>query len=194
MGRKCPKGVICIKNINIFIMIFILLGLILYIWKQTKPIIIEQNNNDNSSWFQHFFRPNIPYSNDILANPYSEPLRDDRYLVASRDIRGSIPVNVPTQSIDTNYRQVGILTRPSDETILPLMGRPLIVHRDKWNFYCMNDKNNAIKLPIVHNNKRCTSENGCDNLYDGDSIYVEGYKETFNVTMYDNNVIKYIPI
>ena len=57
----------------------------------------------------------------------------------------------------------------------------------------MNDKNNMIKLPITFKNKSCTSEQGCDNLYDGDSIYVEGYKETFNVTMYDNNVIRYIP-
>lgn len=186
MGRKCPKGVICIQPV--FLIIFILGIVILYYHRSNTT------NVQYGSWFDHIFRPNIPYNNDILSNPYSEPLRDDRYLVTSRDIKeGVVPINVPTQSIDTNYRQVGILTRQSDETILPLLGRPLIVHRDKWNFYCMNDKNNAIKLPIVHNNKRCTGPNGCDNLYDGDSVYVEGYKETFQVTMYDNNVIQYIP-
>lgn len=188
MGRKCPKGVICIQPV--FLIIFIL-GIVIYLlyYHRSNTTIVQYG-----SWFDHIFRPNIPYNNDILSNPYSEPLRDDRYLVTSRDIKeGGVPINVPTQSIDTNYRQVGILTRPSDETILPLLGRPLIVHRDKWNFYCMNDKNNAIKLPIVHNNKRCTGPNGCDNLYDGDSVYVEGYKETFQVTMYDNNVIQYIP-
>ena len=191
MGRKCPKGIIWVQPIFLFVFI---LGIVIYLWqKQSNTIIVEQNNHVNASWFQRFFRPNIPYSNDILSNPYSEPLRDDRYLVASRDIRGVVPINVATQSVDTNYRQVGILTRTRDETILPLMGRPLIVHRDKWNFYCMNDKNNAIKLPIVHNNKRCTGQNGCVNLYDGDIVYVEGYKETFRVTMYDNNVIQYIP-
>lgn len=134
-------------------------------------------------------------SDDVLMNPYQAPLRDDRVFnnIRGRDPRG-MPVNVPTQSVDTNYRQIGILTRINGpETILPLMGRPLFTNRDKWNFYTMSDKNNMIKLPIVNRGKSCTGEYGCDNLQNGDTVYVEGYNDAFKVTSYDNNQMRYIP-
>jgi hypothetical protein len=109
------------------------------------------------------------------------------------DPRG-IPVNVKTQGVDAAFRQVGILTRNNGgETILPLMGRPLQTNRDKHQFYTMNDKNHMIKLPISKNGKSCTGEYGCDDLFNGDSVYVEGYKDSFKVTMYENSGMRYIP-
>ena len=132
--------------------------------------------------------------NDVLLNPYSAPLRDDRVFNNSNYNGPKIPINVPTQSFDTNYRQIGILTRVNGgETILPLMGRPLFSNRDKWNFYTMNDKNAMIKLPISFKNRSCTSTQGCDNVYNGDTVHVEGFNDIFRVTVYDNNVMQYIP-
>ncbi len=200
MAKKCPPGVICIENVTMFFIVVLVIGLCYYLYKlQGNKIVIKQNNNQSESsngiLSSLFVRPNIPYTNDVLLDPYVPPLRDDRFLIAGRDVRGAVPINVPTQGVDTNYRQVGILTRLNGpETILPLMGRPLITNRDKWNFYCMSDKNNAIKLPVTNAGKSCTSEYGCDNLYNGDSVYVEGYNDAFKVTMYDNNTIRYIPV
>tara|TARA_Y100000992_G_C21269181_1_gene495691 strand:+ start:322 stop:933 length:612 start_codon:yes stop_codon:yes gene_type:complete len=202
MPKKCPPGVICLENITMLFIVLILLAVFYYLFKiQSKSIVIKQNNNQSESnsssglFGSIFARPNIPYTNDILLNPYSPPLRDDRYLVTASDVRGVVPVNVPTQGVETNYRQVGILTRMNGpETILPLMGKPLITNRDRWNFYCMSDKNNAIKLPVSNAGRSCTGEHGCDNLYNGDSVYVEGYNDAFKVTMYDNNTIRYIPV
>jgi hypothetical protein len=57
----------------------------------------------------------------------------------------------------------------------------------------MNDKNNMIKLPISFKNKSCTSEMGCDSVYNGDTVYVEGYSDLFRVTLYDNASMEYIP-
>ena len=161
------------------------------------------NNNDNNfnsnsnSGSGLFPKPSYSFSNvtnDVLLNPYSAPLRDDR-VFNNNNLNGpKIPINVPTQSFDTNYRQIGILTRVNGgETILPLLGRPLFSNRDKWNFYTMNDKNAMIKLPINFKNKSCTSEQGCDNLYNGDTVHVEGFNDIFRVTIYDNNVMQYIP-
>jgi hypothetical protein len=136
--------------------------------------------------------------NDVLMNPYQAPLRNDRYFPSlggafGGDPRG-MPINVPTQSVDSAYRQVGILTRLNGpEMILPLMGRPLFSNRDKWNFYTMSDKNNMIKLPVTNKGRSCTNEYGCDNLYNGDTVYVEGYNDAFKVTVYDNQVMRYIP-
>jgi len=162
-----------------------------------------------------------PTSNqDVLLNPYVPPLRDNS-VGATRpvyDIRGGVstiqygqhngfggggggvPVNIPTRSVDTTYRQVGILTRSSgsgsgqgQETILPLIGRPLFTNRDKWQFYTLSDKNNAIKLPVTINGKSGTNEYGCNNVSTGDIIYVEGYNDAFRVSAYDSASLRYLP-
>ena len=173
-----------------------------------------------------------PSSNqDVLLNPYVPPLRDNS-VGATRpvyDIRGGVEtihyggmdsygggggggggggvrVNVPTRSVDTTYRQVGILTRnggggggvpsstSSQETILPLIGRPLFTNRDKWQFYTLSDKNNAIKLPVIVNGKSGTNEYGCNNVSTGDMVYVEGYNDAFRVTAYDSASLRYLPL
>jgi hypothetical protein len=150
-----------------------------------------------------FIRPNPSYgytlnNNDVLLNPYAGPLKDDRYFQdSSLDIRGppnSVPINVKTSvnAVDTSYRQIGIVKRlDGTEMVLPLMGRPLMTSRDKWNFYTMNENN--IKLPVRYKNRSCTDEYGCDNIYSGDVIDVEGLDKQFKVTMYENSTMKYIP-
>jgi hypothetical protein len=148
------------------------------------------------------------YGNDVFFDIYKAPLRDDRcFTGGGSDIRNNpfhmpsfnqrnVPINISTQGCDdAKYRQVGILTRINgkEETILPLMGRPLFTRRDKWNFYTLNDKNNMIKLPITVKGRSGTDEYGCDNLYNGDTIFVEGYNDAFKVTTYDNQVMRYLP-
>lgn len=141
---------------------------------------------------------------DVLLNPYTPPLRDDRYIggmgVNSIGLSGGggggvvIPINVPTRSVNSSYRQVGILTRVNGpETILSLMGRPLFPSQDKWQFYTMSDKNQSVKLPVTHKKRSCTSDMGCDNIYNGDTIYVEGYNDAFRATIYDNAIQYSIP-
>ena len=49
------------------------------------------------------------------------------------------------------------------------------------------------KLPISVNGKSCTGEYGCDDINNGDTVYVEGYNDTFKVTVYENNLFQYIP-
>ena len=153
---------------------------------QTGPNIMnaamqQQRQSQPSSWFDGFSlqglfpRPSHSFSNvenDVLMNPYAA-LRDDRnVMMGGRDIRGGIPINVSTQGTpDSQYRQIGILTRQNGGEMICLDGRPLMANRDKWQFYTMN--NNNIKLPIVNRGKSCTNEYGCDNLYNGDSVYVE---------------------
>jgi hypothetical protein len=159
--------------------------------QQQQP---KHQQQQHPSMFQS--RANYGVSNaqeDVLLNPYVPPLRDDR----SMDIRGPVvvPINVSTQGIaNAAYRQVGILTRINGpETILPLMGRPLFRNRDKWQFYTISEKSNFIKLPISVKGRSCTNEYGCDNVYNGDTVYVEGYNDAFKVTAYDNSVMQYLP-
>jgi len=192
MSNRCPPGVLCIGNVTIFSLFLVIIAFYVFV-----KIVLPENNNQPQR--ERVIVHNMGQSssipgNDVLLNPYSPPLRDDRvFMNGSTDPRG-IPINVPTQSVDTSYRQIGILTRQNGpEMILPLMGRPLFANRDKWQFYTMSDSNPNLKLPLSNGGKSCTGEYGCDNLTSGDTVYVEGYNDAFKVTSYENSVMRYIP-
>lgn len=207
--KKCPPGIVCIENCTMFFIIIciFLLFYILYhsIYKENKEktgkitnknIFIQDTPHTSSSLgiFPSYPYNNIPTS-DVLLNPYEPPLRDERYFTQGIIAGPRIPINISTNAIDTNYRQMGILTpmKENKGKILPLMGRPLVTRRDLWQYYTMSDSNNSIKLPIIVNGKSATNEYGVDKIYAGSKVFVEGYNEAFKVTIYDNDVIKYIP-
>ena len=223
MSKKCPPGIICIENVTFLFFFTLIIAILIFMYIKSNINLknnsickninnhrinnicencnknncenCNKNNCENNNLDKLSIKPAFGYNNnnDILLNPYAPPLRDDR-IFNNTYCNDKIPINISTQSINTDYRQIGILTRVNGgEVILPLMGRPLFRNRDKWNFYTMNDKNSMIKLPISFKNKSCTSQQGCDNVYNGDTVYVEGFNDVFRVTIYDNNVMEYIP-
>jgi len=210
MPKKCPPGVICIENVTMFFLVIIIIIILYLIYisfikRENKQKVVVNVEKQNDPRYIISQQPNYPYNNipvnDVLMNPYVPPLRDERYFIPEvvPVRRGMVPINVSTNpgAVDTNYRQMGILTplqnNSKKDKILPLMGRPLLVNRDKWQYYTMSDQNNSVKLPIIHKGRSCTNEYGCDQLYNGDRVYVEGYNQAFKITIYENDVIKYIP-
>ena len=213
VARRCPPGVFCIENVSFTVLAIAFTLIVVYFFTKAPSYSASASASASSSseprhlhlhheshppsMFQS--RANYGVSNaqeDVLLNPYVPPLRDDRSM--NMDIRGPVamvPINVSTQGTgNAAYRQVGILTRINGpETILPLMGRPLFRNRDKWQFYTIREKSNFIKLPISVKGRSCTNEYGCDNVYNGDTVYVEGYNDAFKVTAYDNSVMQYLP-
>lgn len=210
MAKKCAPGVICIENVTL-LFIIIILGLFYFLFKQyfkshsVFKIEFSPGSKDNSTIESHSANLQPRYNGNMffppsLTNPFIPPLKDGMYHPNnSSDPRGvppvhGIPINIKTRGYDTNYSQVGILTRINgEETILPLMGRPLHANRSKWQYYCMSDKFNAVRLPVSKNGKSCTSEYGCNDLFNGDTVYVEGYQDAFKVTIYENDSPRYIP-
>lgn len=202
MPKKCVPGVICIENATLLILIIaISIGLYLYHNQIMKP---NANRNVEQSKDYVIMPPTgISTRRDTVNDPYAPPLKTDGYYHPpdSSDIRGipatgGIPVNIQTRGLNTSYQQVGILTRnnSADDMILPLMGRKIMSGRDKWQYFTMTNTGNLnTKLPISVNGKSCTGEYGCDDINNGETVYVEGYKDTFNVTMYENNLFNYIP-
>lgn len=203
MAKKCPPGILCIENYTLLFFTFLIFVILYFMYiKYTKNLNLNLRSASSASSNSNYNSYITPFlgngysnkENDVLLNPYSAPMRDDRIYNNSNYSGPKVAINIPTQSINTNYRQIGILTRVNGpETILPLLGRPLFTNKDKWNFYTMNDKNGMIKLPVRFKNKSCTSCQGCDNVYSGDTVYVEGYSDIFRVTVYDNNTLEYIP-
>ena len=211
--KKCPPGVICIENFTIFILIIILF-ILCYFFSKNQNINVSTNfkqssehvsdEGSNQGYNQGFFSflPSYPYNNlptkDVLLNPYAAPLRDERYFVPELSYAppNAVPINISTTAVDTTYRQIGILTPlngSSKDNILPLMGRPLFTRRSLWQYYTISNQHNNVKLPVSVKGKSGLNENGVDEIYSGDTVYVEGYNDAFKVTKYENDTIKYLP-
>jgi hypothetical protein len=189
MRKKCPPGIFCIENttlIFLLVVFLLILGILYFVnynnfLKDYKDLVKEKVNQDNHRAVYH----------DV----HHPPLKDNEFHPELRSCHSKgLPINIKTRGGDVEYRQLGILTRGSGkEMILPLMGRPLYSNRSKWQYYTGTDKLNMVKLPVSSNGRSCTGEYGCDELSNGDNIYVEGYNDLFKVTIYDNSRHQYIP-
>ena len=215
--KKCPPGVICFENVTIFFIILILIILFYFYlnsnknYTNTNTNISQSRNNINNRNSEILITqvPNYPYNNiyapppvpgDVLLNPYVPPLRDERYLIPQLNFipPGTVPINVSTNvgAVDTSYRQVGILNpmnKQNKDNLLPLMGRPVFTNRDKWQYYTIGNQFNSIKLPVIVKGRSGSNEYGVDRLMNGDTVYIEGLNDTYRVTIYDNDTIKYLP-
>jgi hypothetical protein len=213
--KRCPPGIICIESITslfFLLVVFVIVGWFIYVsynknQGQPQPQNLDQGYNQDFG-----LETNYPYNNlyngvrnnmmdntpinGVLTNPYDAPYKDERYFVPKQG--RSTPINVSTNigAVDTSYRQIGIITPLNGNTtnnILPLMGRPLYTSRQKWQYYTISNQHNNVKLPISVKGKSALNDYGVDELYNGDTAYVEGYNDAFKVTVYDNSTIKYLP-
>jgi hypothetical protein len=85
------------------------------------------------------------------------------------------------------------LNKQNKDNLLPLMGRPVFTNRDKWQYYTIGNQYNSIKLPVIVKGRSGSNEYGVDRLNNGDNVYIEGLNDTYRVTIYDNDTIKYLP-
>lgn len=193
MAKKCAPGVVCIESITLVLLLFIIIASIYYI--HTHSIRPRENtmvlNVPARETVQHNLVP-IASRMDTFNDPYIPPLKHTGLM----NMQGhGLPVNIQTRGIVSNYQQIGILTRNGHgDMILPLMGRRVMSGRDKWQYYTISGSGNLnTKLPVSVNGKSCTGEYGCDDIQNGDSVYVEGYNDIFRATIYENNAFQYIP-
>ena len=215
--KKCPPGIFCVENLTLgFTLVILCIFLYLSYLFQTnrdikQSVNIHQsrestNYRDNGYGYNYGFGswfPSYPYNNlpakDVLLNPYEAPYKDDRYFISDTRLpRGAVPINVSTNvsAVDTVYRQMGLLTPlqgSNKDNILPLMGRPLFVSRSKYQYYTISNQHNNIKLPLKVKGRSALNENGVDELFGGDTVFVEGYDEPFKITTYGSDTIKYLP-
>ncbi len=104
------------------------------------------------------------------------------------------PKKLP-QYESTQYQQIGILTAEEvdkEPIVLPLFAKKLRNNRDRWQYYTATDKNNMMRLPIVHQNMKCDNDIGCREIYDGDKLSIAIYQgRTFTATIYKVDSPKY---
>jgi hypothetical protein len=195
--KKCIPtggGFICIENMTLFLLVLLAISVAYLYYRQfhsekkteTKIVVNVPSMASTSSVSDSLYIP--PLNTIDVRGPVELPPR----------VSDGIPVNIRTSTANTAYRQVGILTRSGnggEPLILPLFGRNLLNGRDKWQYYTIANSNAAFnaKLPISVNGRSCTNEYGCDSVSNGDTVYVEGYDDTFRATIYENATLSYIP-
>lgn len=198
MGKKCLPGVICIENMTLFLL-FVIAVILIYIFYNTtgqKPTIVvvgndlgksRENNTVMTPPENHMYDPDL-----VQTFPEIRP-----EIRQGPDIRPRPNINIETRGTNQSYSQIGILTRPginAETLILPLMGRRLDSGRNKMQYYTVSNTGNMnTKLPISKDGRSCTGEYGCDEVFNGDTVYVEGYADTFKATIYENSRFNYIP-
>jgi hypothetical protein len=196
--KKCIPGLFCMENMTMFLL-FVLIVTVIYMYYMN---IVKPNIQSSTTSFSQPVILMSPPVQDVapdtlapvstrtqpLVNLHSPPLKQEGGVAA---------INIHTRGPELEYTQMGILTRENsgDDLILPLMGRRSSNGRDKYQYYTMtnNAGNIHTKLPISVKGKSCTSDLGCDEIFNGDVVYVEGYKDTFRATVYENMLYKYIP-
>ncbi len=188
MAKKCLPGYFCIENMTLFLL-FVILVVVLYMFYQqrsmpasdTKVVVVATGDSLGK--------------NDVTLGGIGTPPSNDMFIRS----QGSLGPGIETRGPSPSFSQIGILTpEPSvshntGTLILPLMGRKLS-GRDKMQYYTTSNSGNMnVKLPVSKNGKSCTGEYGCDEIYNGDTVYVEGYAEVFKATVYENTRLSYIP-
>jgi len=160
--------------------------------KQKQKNIIHQQNNYNidtepmylvNKSYERITNPLLPPER---SNPYESP-----YLYYKRGL--GIPINIPTRGYEGDYQQVGILVNNNNDKVYPLYGKPTYPSSSKWLYYTATDKFRSVKLPISKNNKNCTDEYGCDEIYNDDELEIPAFNEKFKVNLYTLDRPKYIP-
>lgn len=192
---------ICFRETTLIILMIVLIFLLIFVYQSYS---LSQFKAMENKIFQGEYNLQIPQANieiakkncdDTLFDAYAGPFKSDQINVrkgCDAPYLG-VPVNIKTQSVDSDFRQIGLLTSTkTDALILPLLGRPLITHRDSWQYYALSERN--LKLPVISQNKNCTNRLGCESLSDGCIVRVNGYSDDFKVSIYETNTLEYIPI
>ena len=155
----------------------------------------EEKNYYQKKYYDSIkYKPNVSPSitrNITIANPTNNqqngPFRQDIYNQPSstQSTQSTLKINQNTRGEYTNWHQVGILSpknSTNNETIMALYGRRL--HGDNWEYYTTHHINTNVKIPLDSIKKE---------LYDGDTVSVTGYQDTFIAEIYELDAPKYIP-
>ena len=202
MAKKCPPGVLCIENFTLFLLLIVCAGIVYFMSNHllTQNIMIDRINRTTKKILHHPTpTPTTTIldktTGSMLLDPTVPPLKKVNYVDTRNEInpRRGVPINIRTRGDHLgHYNQIGFLKgKERKDLIYPLYGRPNDTSRDKWNYYTLNDT--GIKLPISKQSKSCTGEYGCNELMNGEDVYVEGVDAIFIATIYENESNRYIP-
>lgn len=130
-------------------------------------------------------------SNDQQGNPFVyENERNLREPPAK-------PFYYPTRGLPQSYQQMGVLIgeerrHRGEQTILPLIGRQTHPGSSRYHYYTSTNGYHPMKLPVVHNKRTCNDSTGCEEIFSGNLVSVNGYDYDFKADIYPSPDLQYI--
>jgi hypothetical protein len=208
MANRCPPGVFCVSNTLLFVLIGVLVGIVVFVaWRGSSalsagaavgPIVIRMPPQPPMS-------PPLSTTTvlgggpDFVDTRFARPPQPLRDWLAPPEIppRGgiaTIPINIPTQGLPEQFQPIGNIRVDGTEKMLPLYGRRTATGNGTWwNYYTRTDTFNPVPLPIRYQKRDCMDDVGCNELFSGEHVRLEGTGETGRVTVFRYDGPKYIP-
>ena len=109
----------------------------------------------------------------------------------SKKVKPTVFLNFPTRGVKLPYTHVGTLH--NKERLHPLYGRATYLGSQNWNYYTTTNNVNFIKIPVINKGKSCLKRFGCNELQDGDTVFLKQYNQNFTVTLYPKEGLIYNP-
>jgi hypothetical protein len=188
MAKKCPTGFVCSDRTTVWLVLLIVVaaGAGLYWYSQQTALAAVKPAAESKIIVVSAPAP-PPAINNQMIRPdlYPEPVQRLGLPLGLGPVASRGPLG-PIQ-------QVGILTAEGgssnsaapDRTILPLFGRELDPRRSRWNYYTRTDGTNPVQVPVRVRNRLCDDDtNGCDEVYNDDSVHVPALGRNFKATVY----------
>jgi hypothetical protein len=192
MPRRCPPDTFCFSSEFLMVIIGILVIVIaigiamkgmmpLQQQMQMPPIVIKTDSG-------------VPNVVDTRFARAPQPLRDwmEAPEYPPRGGIASIPINIPTQGLPESFQMTGNIN--VDGKMLPLYGRRTMRgSSDRWNYYTRTDTFNPVPIPLRYQNKDCMDDIGCQELYSGEHVVLDGTGEHGKVRLYRYDGPPYAP-
>lgn len=92
--------------------------------------------------------------------------------------------HIPSPPVFTQLGYIKLSSEDVTHPLLPLYGGPSILRKDRWNYYTVKE---GIKLPIIQksgSSRDCMEEIACDQLYNGDTVFIDGWEIGWVVRLY----------
>lgn len=135
-----------------------------------------------------------PVQGPLPSGTIQQPLRDWRSApeIPPRGGFSMLPINIPTQGMPERFQAVGNINVAGK--MLPLFGRRTYFgSSDRWNYYTRTDTFNPVPLPVKYKGKECMDQVGCNELYTGEKIRLDGSGQMGTVHLFKIDGPKYVP-
>lgn len=97
------------------------------------------------------------------------------------------PVNLTVRGFDEGIQQVGTIQKvfSNDNFVYPLFGRKRYRNDNKWEYFVKFGKYGVI-LPLI-------PLRNFEELNTNDQVFIQGQKDKYRVTMYEDDIPQYLP-
>ena len=201
--KRCPPGIWCLTPtfaISIVIFLAVLLFIVFSIPKSSPTIIIPQTQPQPQPVPLPSTKQETKIFVDSENDRYRRPPEPYRSWATTPDLRGAlipqgaVPIFQPARGgYPDQFQQMGIINVETSNQILPLYGRRAGNRSDRYNYYTRTDTYNPIQLPIHYERRDCMDDVGCQELFGGEKIKIDGLNSHGSVKVYKYDAPRYIP-